>query len=174
MSMQPSLCYIFSLAHSSVYFIRKHAKMHKAQEHGTEICQMWEWDIILLFPVETLAVLFVSLCRIPAVVSFLEGLRALPGTVPLTLPGPPFIPTTIFKTAGIQSKHLTFYSILLKPRAALLVFCSTCLVMRWVWGEEEVFFMGEALNSCSSRCLAHLVSIITFLTSGSTWLFIGW
>lgn len=24
---------------------------------------------------------------------------------PLTLPSPPFIPTTIFKTAGIQSKH---------------------------------------------------------------------
>lgn len=24
---------------------------------------------------------------------------------PLTLPGPPFIPTTIFKMAGIQSKH---------------------------------------------------------------------
>lgn len=39
--------------------------------------------MLLLFPVETLAVLFVGLCRIPAVVSFLEVLVVLPGMVPL-------------------------------------------------------------------------------------------
>lgn len=37
----------------------------------------------LLFPVATLAVLFVGPCRIPAMVSFLEVLLVLPGISPL-------------------------------------------------------------------------------------------
>lgn len=39
--------------------------------------------IPLLFPVATLAVLFVGPCRIPAMVSFLEVLLVLPGISPL-------------------------------------------------------------------------------------------
>lgn len=61
--------------------------------------------MLSLFPAETLAVLFVSLRRIPAVVSLLEGFTGPGWHGPLALPGPPFIPTTIFKMAGIQSKH---------------------------------------------------------------------
>lgn len=41
--------------------------------------------------------LFVSLCRIPAVVSFLEGLRALPGTVPSLCPAHRLSPQLFLK-----------------------------------------------------------------------------
>lgn len=78
---------------------------------------------------------------------------------PLTLPGPPFIPATIFKTAGIQSKHVTFlHSILLKLKVAFLVFCPLCLVMRQVWEEKSFFvvffcsFLKLELLGCPSPC----------------------
>lgn len=72
--------------------------VQSAQEHGTEIGQ------IHTVAIPCGDVLFAGPCRIPAVVSFLEVSLVLPGISP-PLFCPPFIPATIFKMAGIQSKH---------------------------------------------------------------------
>lgn len=49
--------------------------MGRAQEHETEICQIQEYEVIVIPGGDISCAIYV--------VSFLEGLRALPGMVPL-------------------------------------------------------------------------------------------
>lgn len=97
----------FFLAHSSPYFIIQHGcqEMHRAPEHGTEICQSKELRHTLVIPCRDISRAICGPLQDSCRCIFLGEFTGPSWHGPLSLPGPPFIPTTIFKTAGIQSKH---------------------------------------------------------------------
>lgn len=133
-SMRLSFCYIFSL-HIPQYTLYTHvfqkSMRHRSMGQKSVKCKSKPYSSYSPWR-HYLCYLWAPAGFLPLRLSW-NILRALPGTVPPTLPGPPFIPATIFKTAGIQSKHVTFLrSILLKPKVAFLVFCPLYLVMRQV------------------------------------------
>lgn len=140
--MRLSLCYIFSL-HIPQYTLYTHvfqrSMRHRSMGQKSVKCKSKTYSGYSPWR-HYLCYLWVPAGFLPSRLSW-NILRALPGTVPPpTLPGPPFIPATIFKSAGIQSKHVTFLcSILVKLKVAFLVFCPLYLVMRQVWEGERFF-----------------------------------
>lgn len=104
---------------------------------------MQEQGMLLVFPVEALVVLFVSLCRIPAVVSFLESLWALPGTVPSVCPTHRLSPQLFLKRLEFN-QNIHFLLNPFKAQCIAACFLFHCLVMRRVRGEEEDFGSGAA------------------------------
>lgn len=79
-------------------------------------------DPLWVFPAETLAVLFVSRCRIPAVVSFLETLRALAGTVARASARPTVYPHKLFLKRLEFNQNINFLLDPFKAQSAAACF----------------------------------------------------
>lgn len=108
-------------------------------------------SILLSVPVETLALLFVAPCRIPAVVSFLEVFLLVPGISPLCS-AHRLSPQLFLKWLEFnQNIHFLLHPFGARRGAAAILFH-----MRLIRGFLFLFFI--------SLCRAPLVSIVTLLT----------
>lgn len=155
MSMQSSLCYIFFLANSSVYFIRNHAcqkcvgrtgswdrNLSNARVRLTLVLPRGDISSAICGPLQD------SCCCL----SWKVHGPCLAQSHSLC-PAHRLSPQLFLKQLEFN-QNINFYSILLKPNAGLHVFYSTCPVMREVlicfsqhhipdWWIHVAFLLGD-------------------------------